>query len=371
MSLVQALTVTHRSAVSPYVFTLPAPTGLSFNTGRTSITDQWSGATATVYGRDPSTITTPPAVGDAVQIKWGLTEFFYGVVQDWRVIYGLTTAYDTWELSLESGWGAAGRKTGNVTVTAGQSTYALAAALSSASSTLITPSTLDTLAAWGCTVSAVNITGQLAEVGTVLMETEQGAVRDWGQMSGGSPSQPSAYSMVYGRNSTQLYSNIGTFSDAGTGGTYKYDSIEFLSAAYNLGTKVTVQAAGFADQTAGTGDYTQTFSTVNGSATEALDLAGYLNAQLSLNSAVPFALSTSGSLVGNNPVTLFSPQNIKNAVTVVFRGNTYQCVIEGITFSANASDWTGSMTFSSSLQNAFLRLDNTTYGTLDNNRLGF
>jgi len=58
-------------------------------------------------------------------------------------------------------------------------------------------------------------------------------------------------------------------------------------------------------------------------------------------------------------------------VRVDFRGTTYYSIIEGIELDAGVTDWSCALALSSSLQNAFLKLNNPVFGTLDNNKLGF
>jgi hypothetical protein len=67
---------------------------------------------------------------------------------------------------------------------------------------------------------------------------------------------------------------------------------------------------------------------------------------------------------------LSNPKNIKNAVNIKLRGTTYNAVIEGMDFDADPSNWRCTLYLSSSLQNAFLRLDDAVYGKLDTNKLG-
>ena len=155
----------------------------------------------------------------------------------------------------------------------------------------------------------------------------------------------------------------------------RYTEIEFLSAAYNLGTKVTVQADGLAEQSSGSGLYAQTVSTINETTSQAADLAGYLKTKFEVSSQVPYALRFSGAnQTYAYDLALAAADQTANgqAIVVYFRGLTYNCVIEGLQFDVSPqAGWSCTLNLSSSLQNAFLKLDNPIFGTLDNNKLGF
>jgi hypothetical protein len=340
VSIIPQITVRLSKTASPYHHQLSDVTGVSFFTGRRSVTDQWQGSSCVVYGRNPEDQDGQPEIGQQVAIEWDGPEIFYGIVRDWRVIYGVTPAYDTWELTIESGWAAAGRTTPSTPpfVNAGQPTYALA-----------------------------NNIKALVPVNTLIVDFTGGlTIRDWGQTTS---NVPKAWTTLYGRNSTALYSQTLTFADDGTADPYT--EIEFLSAAYNYGNKVVVNADGLASQIAGTGYYSQTFTTINSTTSEAANLAAYMLTEFDLATAVPSTLTTTGAQCGSAAENFVAADLVKQQLQVVFRGNTYDCVIEGISFTANPTNWSVTYNLSSSLQNAFLRLDDPVFGTLDNNRLGF
>jgi len=58
-------------------------------------------------------------------------------------------------------------------------------------------------------------------------------------------------------------------------------------------------------------------------------------------------------------------------VQVALRGTVYDCVVEGASIMGNASYTTATLKLSSAEAYSFLRLDDVTFGTLDNNKLGF
>jgi hypothetical protein len=362
-------------AITPFAQLSPSYiTSVSWSSGRLNITDQWSGSTCLITGINPTYIADKFQLGNKVRVTvktTGMTTsaVFYGYISDYRAIYGVLPAYDTWELTIESGYAKLGRGSGTVTTTAGTSTSVMADSISTAGGV---SNVVERYGPWGSTTSAQTITGQLTGPVNTLMATEQGTVIDSGQSPAVYPASFYPVIGLYGRNATDLYTNVAYFGDDG-GGQYPYTEIEFLSSAQNYGTKVTVQADGFADQSSGSGDYIQTISTINSSTSEAANVAGYVKAQLDFAGTVPYSITTTGAAVGTlkEAILLADPTKVHQQITVLFRGTTYNCIIEGLSFYANPTDWRINLYLSSSLQNAFLRLNNATLGQLDLNRLGF
>jgi hypothetical protein len=58
-------------------------------------------------------------------------------------------------------------------------------------------------------------------------------------------------------------------------------------------------------------------------------------------------------------------------IGVTFRGVTYQCIVEGVNFSATPAGSSYTYYVSGADLNAYLILDNTTFGKLDSNKLGY
>jgi hypothetical protein len=56
---------------------------------------------------------------------------------------------------------------------------------------------------------------------------------------------------------------------------------------------------------------------------------------------------------------------------VTFRGTTYQCLIEGVSVTATPAGASYTYYVSGADLNAYLILNNTTFGTLNYNRLGY
>jgi hypothetical protein len=64
-------------------------------------------------------------------------------------------------------------------------------------------------------------------------------------------------------------------------------------------------------------------------------------------------------------------KTIGRQVSVTFRGTTFQCIVEGVTMSATPAGSSFTFFLSGADLNAYLRLDNTVFGKLDFNKLGY
>lgn len=358
------------------VYTLPAGMvqNIVWNTGRQNITDNWNGGSCTIYGRLPASFSPAPEIGKGVQIKIndGTEGRVWGYISDFKINYGILTAYDTWQLSVESGYSAAARRTSDdVFANAAASTYDLGYRINQASVLAGTGYAISVAAAstFGTTTSSKSWDGYLSDPITECLTTESGVLVDEAELPGGSAFYPT--SKIYGHNAP--WTNVATFSDANDS-NYRFNEIEFRSSAYNYGTEVRVIAAGFATQTSGSGIFTQTFYTINGSAANAADLAAYLKTKLDLSTTVPYSIRFTSSANASKSLSiaaLCDTRKVGNYIDVTFRGTTYTCVIEGLTASATDDDITCTYYLSSSLQNAFLRLNDSVFGKLDTNKLGF
>ena len=175
------------------------------------------------------------------------------------------------------------------------------------------------------------------------------------------------------------------FSDAGTIGAFKFAALEYLSSVQNTFTEVDVVAPGIATQTASTGSApfnTLVYNTYNASTSDASNLAQLLIATQNLVAVTPFSVSTNTllsstcttlSLLSNR--TIFdgvsdNGMNLGSAVTVIFRGTTVEAQIQGINTTFYPDQARVQLYLSPSLGAQFI-LDNSTFGVLDQNKLGF
>ena len=164
-----------------------------------------------------------------------------------------------------------------------------------------------------------------------------------------------------------------------------YDAIEFTSAAQNYYTTATIQPLGLASQTAGSGNYSITQSSLDYTTAQAASHAQYLVSQFDSTNSTPFAISASYSNQGSNATRLTQFANFLHdgasssgqLIKIVFRTNTYYAVIEGAQRVIDLSDTMINLTLSAQDNNNYLILNNAVFGTLGTNstypgnKLGF
>jgi hypothetical protein len=179
-------------------------------------------------------------------------------------------------------------------------------------------------------------------------------------------------------------SNVSTvnFSDTANDSTNQvYNQINFDSLADNFYTQVTVTPESFGEATVtkvgATVPYrTYQTNTLNASTAQASDYASYL---LSNYDTPRFAISSFSCMaeaqasfqldkIGAVNTLAYAPGT---QVAVAFRGTTYQCIIEGVNVSASPAGAMFTYYVSGADLNAYLILDNATFGVLDANKLGY
>jgi hypothetical protein len=179
-------------------------------------------------------------------------------------------------------------------------------------------------------------------------------------------------------------SNVNTvnFSDTANDSTNQvYNQINFDSLADNFYTQVTVTPESFGEATVtkvgATVPYrTYQTNTLNASTAQASDYASYL---LSNYDTPRFAISSFSCMaeaqasfqldkIGAVNTLAYAPGT---QVAVAFRGTTYQCIIEGVNVSATPAGAMFTYYVSGADLNAYLILDNATFGVLDANKLGY
>ena len=171
------------------------------------------------------------------------------------------------------------------------------------------------------------------------------------------------------------------FSDTPTINQYSYDLVDFTSYADNYWTQASITPVGLSTVTvtatgATTPYRTYSLNSLNSTTGQATDFANYLT---SLYGTQQFRISTISCLMEatskNAQLDLVGSQSPASypgmRISVVFRGTTYSCIIEGVTISATPESSRYTFTLSSAEQNNYLILDSTVYGTLDYNKLGY
>jgi hypothetical protein len=164
-----------------------------------------------------------------------------------------------------------------------------------------------------------------------------------------------------------------------------YDQITFHSLGDNYYTEVTVVPESFAEQTVvktGAADPLRTYqvNTLNASTSQALDYANYLlsNYQEPVLGIASVSCLAEAQLVNRldsgTQGDSYNPQLSKYMgleTEVIFRGQTFMCIIEGVTMSATPAGARFTFYLSSSELNEFLILNNAFFGKLDTNKLAY
>jgi hypothetical protein len=171
------------------------------------------------------------------------------------------------------------------------------------------------------------------------------------------------------------------FSDAPTGTNQKYDVISFDSLSDNYYNQVTVSTESFGSSTVLAGGVfkpyrTYQVNTINASAGQATDFANYLlnnykTPKLAISS-ISATAEQQTTFKLDQMVSIFSLYYYPGcSVNITFRGTTYPCVIEGVSMSATPDSTRFTFYVSGADLNAYLILNDATFGKLDENRLGY
>lgn len=167
---------------------------------------------------------------------------------------------------------------------------------------------------------------------------------------------------------------FGNFSDTTNDmDNHSFNQIGFSSFADNWYTQITVTPESFSPATVETGTApfrTYQVNTLNASTAQATDYANYLLSTYKNQSLRILAVTC---LLNDqiDTVPKYGQGYQGTQVTVTFRGTTYQCVIEGGTWSGTPTEQTATFYLSAQDLNNYLILNNAVYGKLDFNKLGY
>lgn len=341
--------------------------GASFTKGRTKISDPLRAGSGTIRGRRPDLLPTIAVGQTAIFVIrpsgfGGLGYAFAWRVADLRIIYGVTSEYDEWELDIEDTFALLGRgdvstswADGDLSETAiynvvNQYGIGLTVAIASKSQ-----------------VSAQTITNQNGlEVLSQLAVTEQA------RFTTQSPAGPE-YITLYGRGwQTQLTTYDA--SDDGTGtNPLAYTGLDFAGLADNYASKVIINPEGLAQQTAGSGSYSISLPSYSRNTSDAANLASFLvgvySQQLGQPSKITLKVSGQNTTTKqDNALAICDPMS---QIQVKFRGVTFLAIVEGYTITALVDDVLLTCYLSSPSFYPQFILDSTQFGVLDTNRLGY
>ena len=188
--------------------------------------------------------------------------------------------------------------------------------------------------------------------------------------------------VLYLNDPTFLHVSTINFSDTTNNATNQiYDRIDFHGLADNYYNQVTVDPeahnAATATSVGATKPYrTLTMNTFSPSTAAAQDYADFLlgfYGQPTVGIASISCLAEAQNTFKLDNLGSFGgfPSSVGVQINVVFRGTTLTCIIEGASMSARPGSARFTFYLSAADLNAYLILDNTTFGKLDSNKLGY
>jgi len=341
--------------------------------GREAQLDQYNANTATVVLRYPNGYATPNAswITDTwvrISVRLGTSgtykQLWVGRIANVTVEYGIPYVSsvgnaDYVTLSCEGNFAAFGRVQGNGYAMTAKSLSAQAG--SCATETLLN---IGTQSGFGGTQEfpATTINGTWGDWVNQAVLTMNGRLID---VSDGIL-MVNAYYKIPGF--------WGGFSDVtNNSSNHCYEKIAFTSLADNYYTQVTVDPESFSSATVSTGSApfrTYQVNTLNNSTSQATDYANYLLSTYKTQ-AVRIASITVNLNAQIGDLPYYSMGEIGSQISVAFRGTTYQCVLEGATFSGTPGQASATFYLSAQDLNNYLTLDDAIYGKLDENKLGY
>lgn len=342
---------------------------ITVNCGRQAQLDAYGANTAEIVMRYPTGYASPntnliPGTQIIIRTVWGGGEqnIFSGRIQNTIATYGIPYASgvgnaDYLTLECEGFFATVGRAPGNNYAMAAANAQVQVTAASTQSGLNIAPYTgLENFNIAGTTVSTT-----WGDWVNRLLLTLNGRMSDNG-------SSLTLYGPYY--KGVAFY---GDFSDASkTESLHPYQNINFWSLADNYYTQVTVTPESYAAQTVQTGSApyrVYNVNTLNSSTSQALDNANYL---LNTYSTTNLKIASIRVLINDClRIPAYGSSYIGTALKVTFRGTTYNCVLEGCTWSGTPDATYATFYLSGADLNNYLILNDAVYGTLNNNRLGY
>jgi len=351
---------------------------ISFSIGRQFMLDQYSASTGSLTVRYPTGYATPNTAmvpGTYVRI-WGPNTtdgnyaMYHANIKDVSVTYGIPYVggvgqADYLNVTLEGGFAEASRMSGQ--------NYAMAAG------------TFYTQCNTASTQTGMSI-GISATTPQMAASTVSGTWGDWINASlvtiNGRMSDCTGYKAINLSGPFNARTCTVNFSDVANNSTNQvYSKINFDSLADNFYTQVTVTPESYSAATvtkAGAAVPYRAYqtNTLNASNSQATDYANYLlgnygTARFAISSFTCIAEAQADFQLDQIGASSSIILSAGTQVGVTFRGTTYQCIIEGAAFSAVPGEARYTYYVSPADQNAYLILDNATFGKLDLNRLGY
>lgn len=351
------------------VSTLSNVIAFNCSNGRQVKSDMYSSSSASITFRVPSALPAAFVLEALVSVRYvkgASTYYLYqGYITNISYNYGIVPAMDTATISLEGYLSFMGRGQLNGFTLTGGTTGAEAVRVGNAlTGTAKTVSNQGTKSY----TDTSSYTGSAQNVITQLVATEQGRL---GQ--GGTALYFYGRDVLTDATASPYYFTNWQFTDSNpaTNG-WAYDEVTFASLTDNYFTQVTITPNSVAAQQAGTGARNLNIDTYDANTTQAANLAKYVLGEFDNNTSVPVAISTKESLSNyQTPALIMDNLAVGWKLPVTLRGTTYNSVIEGWSVTADPQDIRYTVYVSGFEQNNYLLLNDSVYGKLDNNQLGF
>lgn len=368
---------------------LPDIQNVNIFRGRRLQIDDYSADTLTITSRNPSGWTYTPKLGDPIivyvyrpGVVLGVDKFpgFIGNIRDVQINYGKVPNDDVVTITgegIQADWGRA--QLNSFTLT----------------QDLTDEQVLDVATEVGLgvaqfggmsTASGQTFTGNALDVVNQLVRTEEARIFAYPYQY--NVSWPGTWYLYFrGRGSNINLNTAWTFNDGtntATNNDIYYDEIEFRSSADNYYNSVTVAPTFVASQTADLGTtpvYGWNKTTLDYSTGQALSHAQWLLNNFQTKDSTVAAISFVDIAQPDTIPPFYIYENAHplsiivegiSARTVIgFRNDVYNTVCEGVQISATPNFTRVTLYLSGQDTNAYLVLNDATYGTLDNNKLGF
>ena len=341
---------------------------LDLRWGRQKITDTWSATTGSVVIKAPNYFASPitqlvPGVAIRITNVTAAQQICILYLSDIKVDYGIPYASsignaDFITLTLEGAFARFARIQGNgYSMAAGTMTAQLSAASTQANITL----GVDSSNSPNSQVATTTVDGSWADWLNTFLVTNGARMQDYNV----NPNISFKYAIGTGLN----------FSDTTNDSTNKaYYALNFGSLADNFYTQVTVDGNTLSPVTvqSGSSPYRSlNLKTFSSSTSEATDLANYYLASLNTSKvqAVSVSMMNEKQNVKNLDFNFFGRTQLRSNLT--FRGTTQSVLVIGGTLSATPDRMMMTCYLSGFENNNFLTLNDSVFGRLDYNKLGF
>ena len=363
--------------------TLTGVQSVSISRGRQRFQDPIAQTNATIELIPATSYSTPLAIGQNIDVRDTNADnspcYFYGRITDiqrsYDMPYNSGTGYAPGDRITISAAGATG-----VLGTASTTGYGIGSYISSNIAGICSSQFIDVFYKTPEVLAfSQTISGPLLDIINQLLRTAQWSLDDCI-----GPRANYALTVFYYPTGTQ-YNSI-SFTDTGSG--YAYTNLEFLSSVQNTLNWVNVTSTGVGSYLTNTGlpPYNSLqYNTYSNTTADVQSLSGYLLNLLSgQTTAAPFSIRTNTMaaptctalaqlMKGTGPsVTDIDTSNavIGQPVSVTFRGSTSAATVIGVNTVFYPDHASVQLYLSPSLGTPFT-LDSTSFGVLDQNRLGY